>query len=191
MQVLEVVSGVIVSLGGGAAIVAGCSSWIGKVWADKLMEKEKSKFARELEQLKHAMLRDAESYKIKLKKSEFIFQKEYEAASEFSAMLRRLLPKFKHFLEQEGEWLDDLDKAEARSTDIEFELTEFLKSHGAILDDYIKGEINSCIETAVDRRYAADVLGDCFAGSDIRHIYSRLQYLEQEIINKFRAQSST
>lgn len=201
MEVIEIVSGVILSIGGGAAIVGGCSNWLGKIWADKLMEKEKSKFARELEreksnfardleQLKFSMQRESESYKIKLKKSEFIFQKEFEAACEFSALLQRLLPKHKHFLESDMEWLDDLDKVESRSTEIVRELGEFLISHGAVIDESVRFDIKHYIESAIDSRFSADILSDSFAGSDIRHIYSQLQYTEQRIIAKFREQST-
>lgn len=201
MEVIDIVGGVILSIGGGAAIVGGCSNWLGKIWADKLMEKEKSKFARELEreksnfardleQLKYSMLRESESYKIKLKKSEFIFQKEFEAACEFSALLQRLLPKHKHFLESDMEWLDDLSKAEGRSSEIERELGDFLINHGAVIDESIKLDLKSCIESAINNRFSADMLSDPFAGSEIRHIYTRLQHTEQRIIANFREQST-
>ena len=50
-EVLKIVAGVIAALGGGGAIVAGLSSWLGKVWADRLMAKETAKFREDLERL--------------------------------------------------------------------------------------------------------------------------------------------
>ena len=43
--------GILGSVGGGGAIVAGLSSWLGKVWADRLMAKETAKFREDLERL--------------------------------------------------------------------------------------------------------------------------------------------
>ena len=50
-EVLKIALGVIAALGGGGAIVAGLSSWLGKVWADRLMVEEKAKYEKELERL--------------------------------------------------------------------------------------------------------------------------------------------
>lgn len=48
----KIVAAVIVSLGGGGAIVAGLSNWLGKLWAARFMEAEKAHYQRELEALK-------------------------------------------------------------------------------------------------------------------------------------------
>ena len=40
------------SLGGGAVIVFAFSSWLGKVWAKRILEKEKHQYAAELERIK-------------------------------------------------------------------------------------------------------------------------------------------
>ena len=45
----QTVIGVLSSVGIGGAIVAGLSSWLGKVWADRLMVKETAKFREDLE----------------------------------------------------------------------------------------------------------------------------------------------
>jgi len=50
-DVIKIVAGVIAALGGGGAIVAGLSSWLGKVWADRLMAEETAKFRENLERL--------------------------------------------------------------------------------------------------------------------------------------------
>lgn len=43
---------ILVSLGGGAGIVAGFSSWLGKVWAERLMASERAKHDQELEHVR-------------------------------------------------------------------------------------------------------------------------------------------
>ncbi len=51
-QIWSVAFAVLVSLGGGAAIVFGMSSWLGKVWANRILEGEKAKYQAEFARLK-------------------------------------------------------------------------------------------------------------------------------------------
>jgi hypothetical protein len=46
---------VVASLGGGAAIVFALSNWLGKVWADRLMQKERQDYALQLEHLRNSL----------------------------------------------------------------------------------------------------------------------------------------
>lgn len=50
--VWELVQAVLVSLGGGGIIVLSFSSWLGKVWANRLMASETARHSRELEELR-------------------------------------------------------------------------------------------------------------------------------------------
>jgi hypothetical protein len=47
-EIWSIASAVLLSLGGGAGIVLACSSWLGKVWADRMLEQEKSKLQHQL-----------------------------------------------------------------------------------------------------------------------------------------------
>jgi len=49
-DVLKIVSAALASLGGGGLIVMAMSGWLGRLWADRLMEKERNEHARILEQ---------------------------------------------------------------------------------------------------------------------------------------------
>jgi hypothetical protein len=51
-ELVEIVLSVLAALGGGAAIVGAFSNWLGRVWADRLMEKERARYQRELEEIK-------------------------------------------------------------------------------------------------------------------------------------------
>ena len=79
---LEIVLSVLGALGGGALIIGGFAHWLGNLWAKRLIQEEKAKLDL-----------DIESHKVKLRKSEFLFEKEYEAVSEFVALLRSILPR--------------------------------------------------------------------------------------------------
>lgn len=129
-EMFELVGAILAALGGGAAIIFGFSSWLGKVWANRLMEKEKATHARELESLRNQLTQDTESYKVKLKKSEFIFQKEYEAVSEFVLLKRSFLPTFSR---PNMDWSEACDDIAQNFSHIERLLGSFIAKHGAVL----------------------------------------------------------
>lgn len=149
-DVLKVVGGILVSLGGGGAIVLAMSGWLGKVWADRLMEKEKAKFSRDLEAFKHDLEARVETHKIRLKKSEFIFQKEFEAASELVAYIQRLNPPYRHPM---MEWGDACEEIGEKLEDIERDLNDFVSRHGAILSDDARGHLGSAIALAGENKF--------------------------------------
>jgi len=51
-ELWSVVLGFLTSLGGGAVIILGVSNWFGKVWAERFMQAEKQRHARELEEMR-------------------------------------------------------------------------------------------------------------------------------------------
>jgi hypothetical protein len=69
------------SLTGSVVAVIAISKWSAEFWIKHYFQKEKHKFDLGIE-----------SYRVKLKKSELIFLKEYEAASELVALIRSYLP---------------------------------------------------------------------------------------------------
>ena len=118
------------SFGGGSIIVFALSGWLGKVWANRLMVKEKAGYAQELESLRNHLVQDTESYKIKLKKSEFIFQKEFEAASTFVALKRSFMPAFNS---PDKDWSEACDDIAKDFHKIEQKLNTYLATYGAVL----------------------------------------------------------
>ncbi len=61
-DIFKISTAILGSLGGGVLIVGAFTKWLGDLWATRLIQNEKKKLDEEME-----------SYKIKLKKSEFIF----------------------------------------------------------------------------------------------------------------------
>ena len=59
----KIVVSILAALGGGAAIIAGFSSWLGKIWAARLMEKEKARHQKDLEEFKTEAMRYLEKEK--------------------------------------------------------------------------------------------------------------------------------
>lgn len=52
---LSIAATFLVSLGGGAAIVFGLSSWLGKVWANRIMTADRARHAEDLERLRASL----------------------------------------------------------------------------------------------------------------------------------------
>lgn len=65
-DILKIVAGVLASIGGGGAIVFGLSSWLGKVWADRLLEKERASYAKDLEKARADYAREIEQLRSQL-----------------------------------------------------------------------------------------------------------------------------
>ena len=59
----KIITAAIASLGGGVVIVFAFSSWLSKIWASKILEKDKFKYNKELEELKKQYELDYEKNK--------------------------------------------------------------------------------------------------------------------------------
>lgn len=75
---------VIGSIGGGAVIVIGLSSWLGKIWAERILAKDKKKYETEIETVKAKFVEELENIKVKNKKTLFVTKLQYE--KEFSIL---------------------------------------------------------------------------------------------------------
>lgn len=63
-EILSVSAAIIGSVGGSAVIIVGLSSWLGKLWANRIMEKDKLEFTKELETIKSELQRESEQQKL-------------------------------------------------------------------------------------------------------------------------------
>jgi hypothetical protein len=73
-DIYKVAGALIVSLGGGALLVFALSSWLAKVWANRILEKEKASYAAEIEELRRAYGEEIERIKLELQKNAFEHQ---------------------------------------------------------------------------------------------------------------------
>lgn len=58
-DIASVVLAIIGSIGGGGLIVLGMSNWLGKVWAQRLMDREQHRHEKELEELRTNLSHDS------------------------------------------------------------------------------------------------------------------------------------
>lgn len=188
-NIIEMVAGVIVSIGGGGVIVFALSSWLGKVWANRLMQNEKAEHARALEALRNQLTNETESYKVKLRKSEFIFEKEYQAASEFVSLRRSFLPNFSN---PHMDWEDACKRIASNFEKIENQLDSYLSKHGAILTEEIRDFISYAEGIAMENKHIDPAHG--VSSSEItaaRDMFVQLDLAEASLISLVRSQSST
>lgn len=188
-DVLMVSGALIVSLGGGFGVVLSLSSWLGKVWANRLMARDTATHAQELATSKKNLEEDIESYKIRLKKSEFIFQKEFEAASEFVGMLRNFEPLRSRPQMDLNDACDDIAQ---NLGEIEEKLKTFLTKHGAVLQKETKEAICTCIGIAGEHKFmnaSPDV--PCEANEAACNLYQRLYEVEECLLKQVHSQAST
>ena len=184
----QTVLALLTALGGGGLIVLGLSSWLGKLWADRLGEQLKASNTQALERIKADFLREVESYKIKLKKSEFLFQKEFEAASEFSRLIQSIHPGFNHPM---MDWYEACDVIAQSFGSIEFKLNGFLAKFGAVLTEDERKILTNAISDAGYGKFEAvgeDVSAE--ANKQAGKLYTDLQELEKKMIGRVRDQSS-
>lgn len=188
MDLLELSGVILVSLGGGA-IILGFSNWLGKVWANRLMTKEKAEYAQELESLRNRLTQDTESYKIKFKKSEFLFQKEFEAASEFVALKRSFLPTYSH---PNMDRYDACDEIAQNFDKIETALDSYMSRHGAVLNPVVKNLLNYSIGIAGENKSeitSPEVPKS--ANKAANELYEKLEEAEKSLLEQVYSQSST
>jgi Glu-tRNA(Gln) amidotransferase subunit E-like FAD-binding protein len=70
-EIFKISAAILGSVGGAAAIIFALSSWLGKVWANRILEKDKLAYSSELERIKNQLHSDAQ-------KQQFVFSLYFE-----------------------------------------------------------------------------------------------------------------
>lgn len=76
----QLAASILVSLGGGGAIVWAMSSWFGKIWAERILESDRNKYSTEMEVLRADYARALEEHKNQLEKTIRVRQAELDKA---------------------------------------------------------------------------------------------------------------
>jgi len=77
-EVWEVASAILLSIGGGGALVLGLSSWLGKVWANRILQNEKSQHQIEIENFKNELQKELEWLKGNQEKALYVTKLQYD-----------------------------------------------------------------------------------------------------------------
>ncbi len=76
-DIINISNSILISLGGGAFIIFALSSWLGKVWANRLMTKERNEYAIELAKLRSELAKDSEKELSGIKANIDIFKEKH------------------------------------------------------------------------------------------------------------------
>ncbi len=76
--VLEIVATAIASVGGAGAIIWALSSFFGKMWANKILEKQKAEYQKDIEQYKSELSLELEKVKATNEKLTYISKVQYD-----------------------------------------------------------------------------------------------------------------
>ena len=76
-ETIKIATTILLSLGGGGIIVFALSSWLGKVWANRIMAEERAKYERELTELRAKLERANEESLSKLRTDLEIYRDKY------------------------------------------------------------------------------------------------------------------
>ena len=169
---------VVVYLGGGGVVVLGLSGWIGKIFSNRFAEKLKQEIQHEMER-----------HRTKLRKSEFLFQKEFEAASHFISLHRSFLPDYK---QPDMEWREVCEYVAVNLESIEESLSNFRATHGVALKESVLNRLGDAITAAgVGKFEISKVSLEHIPIDDADKVLRALQDIESELRDAVWSQSST
>jgi len=85
--IFDVAGAIIVSVGGSGLIIVGLSSWLGKIWANRILQDEKSKHDNELEKYKSQLVTEIEKIKMINNNATYVSQKHFEKEQEILMLI--------------------------------------------------------------------------------------------------------
>lgn len=187
-NIWNVVLAIIASLGGGGIIVAGLAQYVGKIWAERIAERLRAENAKDLERVRSGFLKELEGYKTRLRKSELIFEKEVEAASEFVALVNGIYPERSR---PEMDFHDACDDIAMSFSAIEGQLKSYLLQYGAILIEGDRDALEQAIVCAADGKFEIADPEDISSRANqlAEKLYGLLRKLEFSLIAHIRDQA--
>jgi len=76
-EIWQTVVAIITATGGAGLIILGLSNWLGKVWANRIMDAEKAKYHNELETLRASLIRNNEEAISNIRSGLEIYKEKY------------------------------------------------------------------------------------------------------------------
>lgn len=170
-----VLAAVFVTMGAAGGLAVGVAKCVAKLMAKTYVE-----------QVKHELRQETESYRTKLRKSEFLFEKEFEAASEFIDLSRRLSPKIQY---PEEKWDEAVDRFGRKLEQVEKEIGQYLSVHGAALREPVQSMVRKALDKAEYGKFEWHEDGP--ARSIAEDVLNSLEEIEAELLRAVWEQSST
>ncbi len=164
----DILSTVILTFGGTTLLLGALFTFLGKIQINRILTQEKaslskelakelakdqvkyakkqaksqSKFLKKIERIKNSLTQETESHKIKLKKSEFIFEKQFEAANKLHKLMLNIIPPA---LWQDMDMSDVADYIGSNFTDVSNLTNKYLADNSVVLNNEVKEKLNGII----------------------------------------------
>jgi len=149
---------VLVTIGGalaGNAVLLAALGFIGKSWFQSAVGKDLERFKTELkreadaelERVKAALNRELEEHKARLKRSDFLFEREFLAASAMLKLYDDVYPKKSH---PDMDWDDAMEEVAAHAGATRTKLDLFVIEHGAALAADLRKELGRASSLATE-----------------------------------------
>ena len=175
-DIFKISTAIIVSLGGGGAIVLWLAKWVGNIFANKYVEK-----------FKYEIQKDLEDHKTLLRKEEFLFQKEFEATSVFISLCILLLPRR---TDPTMDWDEACERFVYKYEETKKSLESYIAIHGAALQvDMLKNLTETIREISVGNAY---VTCDRVSKIERKHagkVMITLEEIQNELCRSIRSNS--
>ena len=186
-QSIEVIIG---ALGGGAVVVFALSGWLGKLWAERLMRDSINEQEKNLENIRNKYQSDLEKLRVRLKKSEFLFEKEFTAASALIEYHEELIPLSEH----PDMHMDNVYESIACNFDgVEKWIKHFVSKHGAVLPKDVATNLMMAARSAGENKFrVSDGIDICKESFDAgEYIYHCIRNAGESMRKTVWEQSST
>jgi hypothetical protein len=149
--------------GGASVVLVTVCGFISKLVADQSiakhksnldehLENRKSELNTALERVKTSLTQETEGYKLKLRKAEILFERELNAAAEFSDIFRNIYPTYSR---PDMDWDDACNDVASKFSGIEQMVQDYLTKHAPVLTDKIRDNIGSCIALASENKFGS------------------------------------
>ncbi|MDB5430304.1 MAG: hypothetical protein JWP35_1420 [Caulobacter sp.] len=179
----------------GNAVVLAVLGYLGRTLLQSSLSKDlerykselKSDADDELERVRNTLTRDVESYKVKLKKSEFLFEREFLAASGFMKLYGDFAPQKSH---PDMDWDDAMDMIANNAHFTEQKLDAFMREHGAALNKDDREKLSSAVNMANDLALEMGGCPPAQVNEEASKLYHALEDLRDSLIARVRDQSS-
>lgn len=134
-EIVKIAATIVGALGGVAIISGLVASYVGKLVSTRITQSHQAEFDRQLETHKNLLLRDADRYRLLLKRQELMFEKEYSAAADFYRLFESIVPE---------QSFPDLDWLESQT-----QIAENFDKHSQILKKFLQRHAASLSEDAL------------------------------------------
>jgi hypothetical protein len=183
----------LISLGGSGVLLTALA-FFGKSYLSLLVTKDIKQYESELkattdssiERLKNDLLRSVESYKMQLKKSEFMFARECDAENALVRIVTSRLPlPSRPGMALEEAYDEMIEVAEV----IENELLSYRNSHGVALNGQERELLHAAISLANEGRFCDADGPDATGAREIaKNLWEALRDLENRLLERIQAQ---